>query len=58
MFSNSSHMDYTTRGILDTLPMEIYVNDNSVAKIISLKEVADSFRMNIDTKEDHSKLFH
>ena len=31
------NMDYTMRGILDILPMDIYVNDKSTANILSLK---------------------
>ena len=50
-------MEYTMRGTLDILPMDIYVNDNSMANILSLKEVAHYFRMTMDTKEDHVMLF-
>ena len=50
IYSNGGHMDYTTRGTLDILPMGIYVNDNSMANILSLKEVVDSFRVTINTK--------
>ena len=32
-------------------PMEIYLNDKSMANILSLKEVAYSFRVTMDTKE-------
>ena len=48
----------TMRGTLDILPMYIYVNDNSIPNILSLKEVTDSFRVKIDTKEDHAMLVH
>ena len=48
--SNWGHMDYTMRGILDILPINTYVNYNSMANILSLKEVADSFRVTMDTK--------
>ena len=51
-------MDYTMRGILDILPMDIYENDNSMANIISLKEVAYYFRVTMDAKEDHAMLVH
>ena len=37
VYINGGHMDYTMRGILDILPMDIYVNDNSMANILSLK---------------------
>ena len=43
---------------MDILPMDICVNDNSMAKIISLKEVADYSRMTMDTKEFHAMLVH
>ena len=43
-------MDYTMGGILDILGMDIYVNDKSMANILSLKEVADYLRMTMDTK--------
>ena len=49
-------MESTMRGILDILPMEIYANDNSMAKIPSLKGMADSFRVTMDTKEYHAML--
>ena len=51
-------MYYTMRGTLDILPMGIYVNDNSMANILYLKEVGDSLRVNMDIKEDHEMLFH
>ena len=40
------------RGTLDILFMAIYVDDNSMAKIHSIKEVAEYFRVTMDTKED------
>ena len=43
---------------MDILPMDIYVNDKSMANILSLKEVADYFRITMDTKEYHTMLFH
>ena len=51
-------MDYNIRGTLDTLPMIIYVNDNYMANIIYLKEVADYFCVTMDSREDHAILFH
>ena len=51
-------MYYTIRGTLDILAMDIYINDNSVVKIISLKEVEDSSRMKMDNKEYHTMLVH
>ena len=36
VYINGGHMDYTMRGILDILPMDIYVNDKSMANIVSL----------------------
>ena len=56
IYSNGYHMYYTMRGILDILPMDIYVNDNSMSNIFSLKEVAYSFCVTMDTKEDHAML--
>ena len=58
IYSNGGHIDYTMRGILDILPMDIYLNDNSVANILSLKEVADYFHVTMDTKEYHAMLVH
>ena len=51
-------MDYSIMGILNIPPMNIYIYDNSMANFLSLKEVADYFRMTMDTKEDHTMLFH
>ena len=42
------------RGTLDIFPMGIYVDDNSTANILSLKEVADTLRVTMYTKEDHA----
>ena len=56
VYSNGCHMDYTMRGILGIFPMEIYINDNSMANILSLKEVSDYFCVAMDTKEDHKIL--
>ena len=58
VYINGGHMDFTLRGTLDILPMGIYVNDNFMAKIISLKEVTDYFQVIMDTKEDHRMLVH
>ena len=38
--------------------MGIYVNDNSTENILSLKEVVYSFRVTMNTKEDHEMLVH
>ena len=38
-------MDYTMMCTLDIIPMDIYVNDTSMANILYLEEVADSFRV-------------
>ena len=43
-------MDYTVRGTLNILRMGIYVNDNSMANMLSLKEVTDYILMNMNTK--------
>ena len=51
-------MEYTMMGTLDILPMGINVNDNSMANILHLKEVADYFRVTMDNKEDHTMLVH
>ena len=51
-------MDYTMTGTLDILPMVIYVNDNSMANILSLKEVDYYFRFTMGTKEDQEMLVH
>ena len=58
IYSNGVHMDYNMRGTLDILPMGIYVNDNSMENILSLKEVEYYFRVTMDTKENHTILFH
>ena len=58
VYSNVVHMDYTMRGTLDILPMGIYINDNSMADILYLKEVEDSFRVTMETKEDHKMVVH
>ena len=50
IYSNVSNMDYTMMCTLEILPMGIYVNYKYMANILSLKKVADSFRMNMDTK--------
>ena len=51
-------MDYTMKGTLNFFPMSIYVNDNSMSNILSLKEVANSFHVKIDTKDDHAMISH
>ena len=51
-------MEYTMRGILGILAMGIYVKDNSMANILSLKEVIDYFRMTMYIKEEHAMLVH
>ena len=45
-------------GILDILPMDIYVNDNSMANILFIKEVSSYFCVTMDNKEDHAMLVH
>ena len=56
VYSNVVHMDYIMRGTLYILPMGVYVNDNSMANILSLKELADFFCVTMDTKEYHAML--
>ena len=51
-------MEYTMKVNLNILPMIIYVNNKSMENILSLKEVANSFRVTMDTKEDHAMLVH
>ena len=43
-------MDYTMRGTLDIIPTGIYLNDNSMANNLSLKEGVDYFHVKMDTK--------
>ena len=50
-------MDSTMKVTIN-IPMSIYVNDNSMSNIFSLKEVANSFRVKIDTKDDHAVISH
>ena len=49
-------MEYTMKGIINIISMIIYVNSNSMANIISPREVANSFSATMDTKEDHAIL--
>ena len=58
VYSNGGHMYYNMRGTLDILPSGIYVHDNSMKNIVSLKEVEDSFWANMDTKLYHTILVH
>ena len=51
-------MDYTIGGTLEILPMGIYVNDNNMANILSLKEMADYFRVDMYNKKDHTMLVY
>ena len=46
------------RVILEILPTHIYVNDNYMADILSLKKVKYYFRVTMDTKEYHAMLVH
>ena len=48
-------MDSTMKVTIN-IPVSIYVNDNSLAKILYLKEVANYFRVTMDTNEDHTML--
>ena len=50
VYSNGGPTDYTMRGTLDILHMSIYVNDKSTVNILSIKEMAYSFRVTMDTK--------
>ena len=43
---------------MDILPMGTYVNDNSMANILSLKEVADYLRVTMYNKKYHAMLVH
>ena len=51
-------MDLAMRGTLKILPTGIDVNYNSTENTLSLKEVVDSFCVNMDTKEEHAMLVH
>ena len=37
VYGNGGHTEYIMRGTVDILPMVIYVNDNSMTNILSLK---------------------
>ena len=50
IYSNGGHIYYTIRGALYIVPICIYVNDNSMVNILSMKEVAYSVRVTMDTK--------
>ena len=51
-------MDYSMKFTMDIFPMSVYVNDNSMADILFLKEVSYSFRMVMYTKADHTMVVH
>ena len=51
-------MYYTMKGNLNIFPISIYVNNNSMANILSHKEVENSFRVTMNKKEDHAMLVH
>ena len=46
------------KSTLNIIPMSIYVNNNSMPNILSLMELANSFRVTMDTKEDYSMLLN
>ena len=50
LYSNGVHTDYNMRGTVYILPMIIYVNDNSMANILSFKKVAYYFHVTMYTK--------
>ena len=51
-------MYYTMKVTLNIIPMIIYVKNNSMANLIYIKRVKISFRVTMDTKEDHAMLVH
>ena len=51
-------MDYTMKGTLKSSPISIYMNDNFMANISSIKEVKNSLRVTMYTNEDHTMLIN
>ena len=49
-------MEYAMKVTLRNLPMIIYVNNNSMAIILSLKEVENYFCMTMNNDEDRTML--
>ena len=50
VYTNGGHQDYCMTGILQILPLEVYVNPSSMANIVSLKDVYKRYRVTMDTK--------
>ena len=51
-------MDYTMKDNLNISPMSTYVNDNSMANILSIREVTNYLRVTMYTNEDHTMLIN
>lgn len=58
VYTNGGHQDYDKVGDVKLFPFEAYYNPNSMANILSLKEVANKFRITMDTVKERAMCIH
>ena len=56
--TNGGHMDFDKKGILKFFDMPVFVNTNSLANILSLKDVTKRFRVTMESEVEKAMLVH
>ena len=54
VISTGGHCDYTQKANLKLFDLEVFFNAKSLANILSLKDVANKYRVTMDTSDDKS----
>ena len=58
VYTNGGTIDYTQEGDLSMFPFTVYYNPDSIANILSLKDVANSFRVTMDSASGKEMIVH
>ena len=58
MFTNGGSIDYSQEGELALLPFTVYYNPDSIANILSLKDVGDCYKVTMDTSSGKEMIVH
>ena len=58
VFTNGGSQDYSERGTLNIINFDAYFNPTSMANILSLSEISETYRITMDTSASPSITVH
>jgi len=58
VYTNGGHKDYNQIVTLNLLPFTVYVNRDSTANNLSLKDMAEKFKVTMDSSSEKATLVH